>query len=76
MTTNNPWQYEIAIERSSKGVIQDYPPIKLIYFSKNTKGVFGGTCMSNITIFLKPVYDAILVKKSFWELGLMKRKVG
>ncbi len=34
LTTYNPWQYEIAVERSSKVVIPKYPPIKLVYFSK------------------------------------------
>jgi predicted transcriptional regulator of viral defense system len=35
LTTFNPWQYEIAVERSSKVVISKYPPIKLLYFSKD-----------------------------------------
>ncbi|MBU3146799.1 hypothetical protein KPL50_25280, partial [Clostridium sp. CF012] len=34
LTTINPWQYEIAIERSSKVIITEYPPIKLLYFSQ------------------------------------------
>lgn len=33
LTTYNSWQYEIAIERSKKITLPDYPPIKLIYFS-------------------------------------------
>jgi predicted transcriptional regulator of viral defense system len=33
LTTNNPWQYEIAIERTKKVTIPDYPSIKLMYFS-------------------------------------------
>ena len=32
-TTYNPWQYEIAIERTKKISLPDYPPIKLVYFS-------------------------------------------
>lgn len=35
LTTFNPWQYEIAVERSSKVAIPKYPPIKLIYFSED-----------------------------------------
>lgn len=33
LTTYNPCQYEIAIERSKKVTLPDYPPIKLVYFS-------------------------------------------
>jgi predicted transcriptional regulator of viral defense system len=33
LTTYNPWQYEIAIERTKRVTIPDYPPIKLMYFS-------------------------------------------
>ena len=35
LTTYNTWQYEIAIERTKKVTLPDYPPIKLVYFSKN-----------------------------------------
>ena len=35
LTTYNPWQYEIAIERTKKITLPDYPPIKLVYFSNN-----------------------------------------
>jgi predicted transcriptional regulator of viral defense system len=35
LTTFNPWQYEIAVERSSKVAIPKYPPIKILYFSKD-----------------------------------------
>ncbi len=34
LTSYNPWQYEIAIERSEKIVVPDYPPIKIVYFSE------------------------------------------
>lgn len=33
LTTYNLWQYEIAIERTKKVTIPDYPPIKLVCFS-------------------------------------------
>ncbi|MDQ2088177.1 type IV toxin-antitoxin system AbiEi family antitoxin domain-containing protein [Herbivorax sp. ANBcel31] len=34
-TTYNPWEYYIAIYRDSKKpIIPEYPPIKIIYFSK------------------------------------------
>lgn len=33
LTTYNPWQYEVAIERSSKVSIPNYPPIKVVFFS-------------------------------------------
>jgi len=35
LTTYNPWQYEIAIERNNKVAIPEYPPMKIIYFSKD-----------------------------------------
>lgn len=35
LTTYNPWQYEIAVERNSKVITPAYPPIKLFYFSKD-----------------------------------------
>ncbi|MBB5324866.1 putative transcriptional regulator of viral defense system [Anoxybacillus tepidamans] len=35
LTTYNPWEYQIAIERKSrKPRLPDYPPIKVFYFSK------------------------------------------
>ena len=34
LTTYNPWQYEVAIERNCNIIVPEYPPIKLIYFSK------------------------------------------
>ncbi|ATO37822.1 type IV toxin-antitoxin system AbiEi family antitoxin domain-containing protein [Geobacillus thermodenitrificans] len=35
LTTYNPWEYQIAIERKSrKPSLPDYPPIKIFYFSK------------------------------------------
>lgn len=33
LTTFNPWQYEVAIERSSKVSIPIYPPIKVVFFT-------------------------------------------
>lgn len=36
LTTYMPRVYEVAIERDKKIVIPEYPPIKLVYFSKNT----------------------------------------
>jgi predicted transcriptional regulator of viral defense system len=33
LITYNPWQYEVAIERTKKIALPDYPPIKLVYFS-------------------------------------------
>ncbi|MFC0297332.1 type IV toxin-antitoxin system AbiEi family antitoxin domain-containing protein [Geobacillus jurassicus] len=35
LTTYNPWEYHMAIERTSrKPSLPDYPPIKVFYFSK------------------------------------------
>lgn len=34
LTTYNPWQYEVAIERSDRVAIPPYPPIKIVFFSK------------------------------------------
>lgn len=34
LTTFNPWEYEVAVDRSSKIVVPQYPPLKIVYFSK------------------------------------------
>lgn len=33
LTTQNPWEVSVAIERGSRVSLPDYPPVKLYYFS-------------------------------------------
>jgi predicted transcriptional regulator of viral defense system len=35
LTTYNPWEYQVAIERNTKVAIPDYPPIKLVFFTNS-----------------------------------------
>jgi predicted transcriptional regulator of viral defense system len=71
LTTFNPWQYEIAIERSSKIVIPEYPPIKLLYFSQKQLE----TGISNIEVdgHKIRIYD---VEKTICDCIRYRNKIG
>jgi predicted transcriptional regulator of viral defense system len=34
LSNYNPWQYEVAIERSEKIIVPEYPPVKIVYFTE------------------------------------------
>ena len=71
LTTFNPWQYEIAIERDSKVAIPEYPPIKLLYFSQKQLE----TGISNIEVdgHIINIYD---IEKTICDCIRYRNKIG
>jgi len=72
LTTLNPWQYEIAIERDRKVAIPEYPPIKLVYFSQKQLK----TGISNVEIeghHLIKIYD---IEKTICDCVRYRNKIG
>ena len=67
LTTHNPTEYHVAIERDSKIVLPDYPPIQLYRWSENfyTLGV--------VEIERIKVYD---LEKSVCDAIRLRNKVG
>lgn len=71
LTTYNPWQYEIAIERSKKITISEYPPIKLVYFS--SKQLELGVVEIDIDGHLVRIYDK---EKTICDCIRYRNKIG
>lgn len=71
LTTHNPWQYEIAIERTKKVTLPDYPPIKLIYFSSKQLEV--GIIETDIDGHLVKIYDP---EKTICDCVRYRNKIG
>ena len=71
LSTINPWQYEIAIERSSKVMVPSYPPIKLVYFSKELYEL--GAIDINIDGYKVRVYDK---EKTICDCIRYRNKIG
>jgi len=71
LTTINPWQYEIAIERCSKVIIPEYPPIKLVYFSQ--KQLKTGIINVEIDGHLIKIYD---IEKTICDCVRYRNKIG
>lgn len=71
LTTINPWQYEIAIERSSKVIIPKYPPIKLIYFSQKQLNI--GITNIEVDGHLIKIYD---IEKTICDCIRYRNKIG
>lgn len=71
LTTYNPWQYEIAIERSKKVTLPDYPPIKLIYFS--SKQLELGVTIVDIDGHTERIYD---MEKTICDCVRYRNKIG
>jgi predicted transcriptional regulator of viral defense system len=71
LTTFNPYQYEIAVERSCKLIIPEYPPIKLLYFSKKQLE----TGINNIEVdgHLIRIYD---MEKTICDCIRYRNKIG
>ncbi|MPN48513.1 hypothetical protein SDC9_196121 [bioreactor metagenome] len=71
LTTYNPWQYEIAIERSKKVTLADYPPIKLVYFS--SKQLELGIIEVDIDGHTVRIYD---LEKTICDCVRYRNKIG
>jgi predicted transcriptional regulator of viral defense system len=71
LTTYNTWQYEIAIERSKKVTLPDYPPIKLVYFS--SKQLELGITETDIDGHIVRIYD---VEKTICDCVRYRNKIG
>lgn len=71
LTTMNPWQYEVAMERDRKIVIPDYPPIKLVYFSKDQ--FVTGISEVDIDGYMIKIYD---VEKTVCDCIRYRNKIG
>ena len=71
LTTFNPWQYEIAVERSSKAKVPKYPPIKLVYFSKKLYEL--GLTEVYVEGYKVRVYD---VEKTICDCIRYRNKIG
>ncbi len=71
LTTYNPWQYEVAIDRSSKVIIPSYPPIKVVFFSKPLYEL--GFIEANIAGHKVRVYD---MEKTICDCIRYRNKIG
>lgn len=71
LTTFNPWQYEIAVERSSKVVIPEYPPIKLLYFSQKQLEI--GISNMEVDGHIIRIYD---MEKTICDCIRYRNKIG
>ncbi|MGH4051262.1 MAG: type IV toxin-antitoxin system AbiEi family antitoxin domain-containing protein [Clostridium sp.] len=71
LTTINPWQYEIAIERSSKVIIPEYPPIKILYFSQKQLNI--GITNIEVDGHLIKIYD---IEKTICDCIRYRNKIG
>lgn len=71
LTTYNPWQYEIAIERTKKVTLPGYPPIKLVYFS--SKQLDLGIIETEIDGHIVRIYD---IEKTICDCVRYRNKIG
>lgn len=71
LTTYNPWQYEIAIERDMKVKIPGYPPIKIVYFSRDLYEL--GIIKTKIDDHEIKVYD---MEKTICDCIRYRNKIG
>ena len=71
LTTYNPWQYEIAIERTKKVTIPDYPPIKLVYFSEKQLDL--GIVETDMDGHTVRIYD---IEKTICDCVRYRNKIG
>jgi predicted transcriptional regulator of viral defense system len=71
LTTYNPWQYEIAIERTKKVTVPDYPPIKLVYFSEKQLDL--GIVETDIDGHTVRIYD---IEKTICDCVRYRNKIG
>lgn len=71
LTTYNPWQYEVAIERSGKVNLPSYPPIKVIFFTKTLYEM--GVMEVDIEGHKVKVYD---LEKTICDVVRYRNKIG
>jgi predicted transcriptional regulator of viral defense system len=71
LTTYNPWQYEVAIERSGKVGLPPYPPIKVVFFSKSLHEL--GVMEVDIESHQVKVYD---LEKTICDCIRYRNKIG
>ncbi len=71
LTTYNPWQYEVAIERSGKVILPSYPPIKVVFFSKSLHEL--GLMEVDIAGHKVKVYD---LEKTICDCIRYRNKIG
>ncbi len=71
LTTYNPWQYEVAIERSCKVNLPSYPPIKIVFFTKSLYEL--GSVEVDIAGHKVKVYD---LEKTICDCIRYRNKIG
>jgi len=71
LSTNIPFEYKVAIPLKSKVVIPDYPPIKLLYFTKSNYEL--GIIKIRIAGFDVKIYD---IEKTVCDVTRYRKKLG